>query len=238
VIVTQHAEQPPHVARRLTAGGFARWAGAVLAPSARHRRWRPSHSTSADRAPPWSAPYAAWMSPFASKPIITGERVVLRPIVAGDAQDLWDDLHDPDARRLTGTHATFTRDQIDRWCATRIDKDDRLRLQRGGPSCLPTCGLRRGGGPARGSVVGRPTARRDRHVDPSEGVGVGLSVRSAGVSGRSRGGRIAEEHLRRRRRPGLDQQRGAVDRFGQVSASRRRARCRGGCSRRRCPGAC
>jgi hypothetical protein len=51
--------------------------------------------------------------------------VVLRPIVADDAQDLWDDLQDPEAQRLTGTHATFTRDQIDQWCATRIDQDDR-----------------------------------------------------------------------------------------------------------------
>jgi RimJ/RimL family protein N-acetyltransferase len=68
------------------------------------------------------------MSPFAEKPTITGKIVVLRPIVADDAQDLWDDLQDPDARRLTGTHAMFSGGQIDRWCATRIDQDDRLDL--------------------------------------------------------------------------------------------------------------
>ncbi|MCO8129422.1 GNAT family N-acetyltransferase [Acidimicrobiia bacterium EGI L10123] len=68
------------------------------------------------------------MSPFTPKPTITGETVVLRPLVATDAQDLWDDVNDDEARRLTGTHADFTRDQIDRWCATRIDQDDRLDL--------------------------------------------------------------------------------------------------------------
>jgi RimJ/RimL family protein N-acetyltransferase len=68
------------------------------------------------------------MPPFTPKPTITGETVVLRPLVAADAQDLWDDVNDDEARRLTGTHADFTRDQIDRWCATRIDQDDRLDL--------------------------------------------------------------------------------------------------------------
>lgn len=66
--------------------------------------------------------------PFGSKPTITGDAVVLRPMGAGDAQDLWDDLADVDARRSTGTHATFTRDQIDRWCASRSEQDDRLDL--------------------------------------------------------------------------------------------------------------
>lgn len=68
------------------------------------------------------------MAPFATKPTITGPTVVLRPMVAEDAPDLWDDLHDTEARRLTGTHATFTRNQIDRWCATRTEQDDRLDL--------------------------------------------------------------------------------------------------------------
>lgn len=68
------------------------------------------------------------MTPFSTKPTITGERVVLRPMVASDAQDLWDDLHDSEARRLTGTHTTFTRDEIDQWCSTRVDQDDRLDM--------------------------------------------------------------------------------------------------------------
>jgi RimJ/RimL family protein N-acetyltransferase len=65
---------------------------------------------------------------FADKPTIDGERVTLRPLVAADADDLWRDFHDAEANRLTGTHASFTRDQIDRWCASRADQDDRLDL--------------------------------------------------------------------------------------------------------------
>lgn len=62
------------------------------------------------------------------KPTIEGDLVVLRPIVAADADAMWADLHDPEAIRLTGTHARFTRDRIDRWCASRGDQPDRLDL--------------------------------------------------------------------------------------------------------------
>lgn len=54
--------------------------------------------------------------------------MLLRPLAAADAAHLWHDLHDPEATRLTGTHATFTRDQIDQWCATRAEQTDRLDL--------------------------------------------------------------------------------------------------------------
>lgn len=66
--------------------------------------------------------------PFATKPTIAGATVVLRPIVASDAAAMWAALHDDEARRLTGTRRRFSRDQIDRWAATRIDQDDRLDL--------------------------------------------------------------------------------------------------------------
>ena len=59
---------------------------------------------------------------------MVGERVLLRPIVASDADDMWVDLDDEEANRLTGTHGTFTREQIDRWCADRADAPDRLDL--------------------------------------------------------------------------------------------------------------
>lgn len=68
------------------------------------------------------------MTSFADKPTLVGERVILRPLVATDADDLWRDLHDPEANRLTGTHATFTRERIDEWCATRAAQTDRLDL--------------------------------------------------------------------------------------------------------------
>ncbi|HWL45858.1 MAG TPA: GNAT family protein [Ilumatobacter sp.] len=65
---------------------------------------------------------------FSEKPTIVGERVVLRPIVAADADAMWADLDDPEGARLTGTHATFTRAAIERWAATRADQPDRLDL--------------------------------------------------------------------------------------------------------------
>lgn len=68
------------------------------------------------------------MPTFADKPTLVGERVILRPITADDAASMWADLHDPEARRLTGTHAVFTREQIDVWAATRADQSDRLDL--------------------------------------------------------------------------------------------------------------
>ncbi len=68
------------------------------------------------------------MTSFADKPTLVGDRVMLRPIVAADADSMWADLADPEATRLTGTHALFDREQIDRWCASRAGQDDRLDL--------------------------------------------------------------------------------------------------------------
>jgi RimJ/RimL family protein N-acetyltransferase len=68
------------------------------------------------------------MTTFADKPTLRGERVLLRQMIADDAEHMWSDLHDEEAARLTGTHATFERSQIDEWCATRADQSDRLDL--------------------------------------------------------------------------------------------------------------
>lgn len=68
------------------------------------------------------------MNSFADKPTLAGERMVLRPLVASDAESMWLDLHDDEANRLTGTHGEITRDQVDDWCASRQDEDDRLDL--------------------------------------------------------------------------------------------------------------
>lgn len=68
------------------------------------------------------------MTDFTHKPTITGERIVLRPIVADDAAAMLADLVDDEGRRLTGTHATFTSDHVHRWAASRADTDDRIDL--------------------------------------------------------------------------------------------------------------
>ncbi len=68
------------------------------------------------------------MKSFAEKPTLTGERVILRPLVAEDAEHMWRDIHDAEANRLTGTHGTFEREQIAEWCASRADQEDRLDL--------------------------------------------------------------------------------------------------------------
>ena len=65
---------------------------------------------------------------FADKPTIRGERVVLRPMSAADADDMWRDTHDDAANRLTGTHDHFTFEQIERWVSSRGDTDDRIDL--------------------------------------------------------------------------------------------------------------
>ena len=66
--------------------------------------------------------------PFAVKPTLTGERAVLRPMVASDAAALFELVNDAESTRLTGTQQTFTRDQIASWAASRGDHADRLDL--------------------------------------------------------------------------------------------------------------
>jgi len=59
------------------------------------------------------------------KPTLQGEMLVLRPIRADDADAMWDMLADPEGRRLTGTTETFTREQVDAWCASRATAEGR-----------------------------------------------------------------------------------------------------------------
>lgn len=68
------------------------------------------------------------MTTFADKPTLTGESVVLRPMVAADADHMWADLNDVEATRMTGSHGSFERHQIDEWCAGRSTQTDRLDL--------------------------------------------------------------------------------------------------------------
>lgn len=60
------------------------------------------------------------------KPTLTGELVVLRPIRADDAAAMWEMVNDPEGSRLTGTTQTFTREQVDAWCASVGDADGRV----------------------------------------------------------------------------------------------------------------
>lgn len=61
-------------------------------------------------------------------PTLVGERVTLRPMVAEDAEAMWEAVNDPEGTDLTATTATFTRDQVAAWCASRAEQDERLDL--------------------------------------------------------------------------------------------------------------
>lgn len=59
------------------------------------------------------------------KPVLRGERVVLRPIGVADAETMFAGLADSEAIRLTGTHAAFTRADVEAHCARVAAVDDR-----------------------------------------------------------------------------------------------------------------
>jgi RimJ/RimL family protein N-acetyltransferase len=50
------------------------------------------------------------------EPTLHGDLVTLRPFSAADTDAMLAATMDPKTRRLTSTQATFTRDQIERWC--------------------------------------------------------------------------------------------------------------------------
>ena len=60
--------------------------------------------------------------------MLVGERVRLRQLDGGDADAVWEMVHDDEGNDLTATTDTFTRAQIDDWCRTRPDQDERLDL--------------------------------------------------------------------------------------------------------------
>lgn len=60
------------------------------------------------------------------KPTLQGEMIVLRPFRPDDADAVWDMLADPVGARLTGTTATFTREQVEAWCASRATAEGRF----------------------------------------------------------------------------------------------------------------
>jgi RimJ/RimL family protein N-acetyltransferase len=62
---------------------------------------------------------------FRDQPSLSGERVRLEPLGPAVSEAYWAALQDPEGRRLTGTHAEFTREQTDRWLASRAEQHDR-----------------------------------------------------------------------------------------------------------------
>jgi RimJ/RimL family protein N-acetyltransferase len=65
---------------------------------------------------------------FAWQPVLEGRLARLRPFGEDDLDQLWEMLGDEEGRRLTGTHATFTREVADRWYRSRGRETDRLDL--------------------------------------------------------------------------------------------------------------
>lgn len=64
-----------------------------------------------------------------TKPTLVGERTILRPVSAEDADGLLDLVSDAEGNRLTGTHGLdLSHESARAWYATRGDQDDRLDL--------------------------------------------------------------------------------------------------------------
>ncbi|MBC8163942.1 MAG: GNAT family N-acetyltransferase, partial [Roseiflexaceae bacterium] len=63
-----------------------------------------------------------------TKPTLAGARVTLRPLAANDLDAYWALLQDAESLRLTGTQASFSREQIAGWLASVGEHDDRIDL--------------------------------------------------------------------------------------------------------------
>lgn len=59
------------------------------------------------------------------KPVLVGEKVVLRPITVDDAPAMYEGLFDQESMRLTGTQESFTFAQIEQYCQRVREADDR-----------------------------------------------------------------------------------------------------------------
>ncbi|MFC9928807.1 GNAT family N-acetyltransferase [Streptomyces sp. NPDC127190] len=66
---------------------------------------------------------------FTVKPVLTGERAVLRPFTADDADAMWEIIGDPEVLRFTYEPSTeLTLDMVRSWYATSSARPDRLDL--------------------------------------------------------------------------------------------------------------
>jgi RimJ/RimL family protein N-acetyltransferase len=75
---------------------------------------------------------------------LRGPRVILRPLGERDVDDQLRAVQDPEQLRLTGTHRTFTRDDIVAWCRGRAEAPDRYDwaiVETGGGGWLGDCAL-------------------------------------------------------------------------------------------------
>ena len=59
------------------------------------------------------------------KPILVGNKVILRPLTAADAAAMFASLSDHESMRLTGTQQSFTFEQVQGHCERIEDADDR-----------------------------------------------------------------------------------------------------------------
>ncbi len=59
------------------------------------------------------------------KPILKGDRVILRPIIKEDAPQMFSALSDKESMRLTGTQATYTLEQVETFCENISMANDR-----------------------------------------------------------------------------------------------------------------
>ncbi|WP_329547504.1 GNAT family N-acetyltransferase [Streptomyces sp. NBC_01356] len=66
---------------------------------------------------------------FSDKPVLTGERTVLRPFAEADADGIWEILDDPDVIRFTFEPSTeLTLERLRSWYGSRATQPDRLDL--------------------------------------------------------------------------------------------------------------
>ncbi len=60
------------------------------------------------------------------KPILKGNKIILRPITVDDAEGMYSSLSDKESMRLTGTQDSFTFEQVQNFCKRLETADDRL----------------------------------------------------------------------------------------------------------------
>ncbi|MFF1679350.1 GNAT family N-acetyltransferase [Streptomyces sp. NPDC058256] len=66
---------------------------------------------------------------FSDKPVLTGEKTVLRPFTEADADGIWEILDDPDVIRFTFEPSTeLTLERLRSWYGSRATQPDRLDL--------------------------------------------------------------------------------------------------------------
>lgn len=66
---------------------------------------------------------------FSVKPVLTGDRTVLRPFTEADAERMWEIIGDPEVRRFTGSPGReLTPEVLRTWYGSRGAQPDRLDL--------------------------------------------------------------------------------------------------------------